>query len=1359
MARMRLSSVSIAVMVAVATALPVGAITRKEPVSLDRLQRVHRPFHRGRVVAPLQEVLDRTPNAAAWLAARAALGKDAAVMLDLRTGEPALVRGKPEPWIPGAGNRLSLADLSGTLGRSVTAVDAGLLRDLADRFVEGHETLLRVPRDELAFLEAVPVGRSLWVVTYEHRPGGVPVEGSRLTLVIGHGNLILWGSEKIAPLPATRSVPTVPRERAKEAVAALVGWDPGRDRWLGDGVLRLLLEARDVDLSRVPLGAGTDHRLVWELQFHRDGVTGTWFARVDALTGELLEFGDVNRYGGVRGGVEPKTWTDAEKRWPLPLVHLSTGGYTSPEGLFADPGSAVTGDLQGELTTIKDQCGTAGAPAVAADSSGDIDFGTGPANPAGDADCTTNGVGENGGEHNTHAARSAYYHITWIKEKGRKWLPANNWLASAHEVQVNIADVCNAYWSSSGFNGFFQEGVSSSGIHCFNTGEIAGVFLHEVGHGLDQNDAQGTADGGTGEAYSDTHAMLQLHDSCIGPGFWDRQCTGYGLPCVECSGVRDTDYAKHVDGNGDPVSDPFTPANFTGPHCPDGLFGSGPCGKEVHCESYPGTGAVWDLAVRKLGATMDEATAWYVTERDWYLGMQIATGMFNCNDSTFASDGCAATSWYQAMLAADDDDGDLTNGTPHASALYAAFADHAIACGTDQDAANQDHSACPALAVPTVNAAAGTDTITVSWDAVTNATEYVVLKNHGECAEGYVQAAVVAAPATSWTDTDVARYTAYSYRVIARTDNESCFSEASNCATATLVDCPASVESPPVLTAPADNRVDVAWDDSGNCSTFNVYRRQGGCADSGFVKIGSSAASPYTDNAVSGGVAYGYRITAVDPDGVLESGLSPCAEITATGVCNEEPAFAGATAAVNSHTGACGIDVLWNAGSTVCPGQAVVYNVYRDISSPFTPSAGNRIASGVTGTAYHDAAVQYGTTYYYIVRAEALSGAGSGPNGGREDGNTIVVSAAPSGPDSDLFADDVENGAGSWQTAAGPNDGGNTAQWEQVTDSSHSPDHAWFVSDEGSVKDQLLAMGQGVAIPAGAPAVLEFWHAYDTESGYDGGVLEYTTDGGSAWQDILDGDGNTVPSDSGRFLSGGYTRTLSTAYSNPLPGRQAWSGDSSGWVHVAVDVSAMAGTTVAFRWRIGCDSSASRDGWWLDDIRIYYGSACSGCTTAPDFAGLDTLTDHGTPQTALDLSWNAATVHCGSDAPRYRVYHGADTASVDFGTPVLETEATAIRIMGILPGQHCFAVRARDGMGNEDANTTILCATPASAQIGSGDADCGGSIDTADIPAIVAVIFGAADCGSGFSAADVDASGRVDAGDLGSEITYLHDAL
>ena len=44
--------------------------------------------------------------------------------------------------------------------------------------------------------------------------------------------------------------------------------------------------------------------------------------------------------------------------------------------------------------------------------------------------------------------------------------------------------------------------------------------------------------------------------------------------------------------------------------------------------------------------------------------------------------GCAATGGYLSVLAADDDDGNLANGTPHMTAIRAAFERHEIHCAT-----------------------------------------------------------------------------------------------------------------------------------------------------------------------------------------------------------------------------------------------------------------------------------------------------------------------------------------------------------------------------------------------------------------------------------------------------------------------------------------------------------------------------------------------------------------------------------------------------------------------------------------------------------------------------------------------------
>ena len=100
----------------------------------------------------------------------------------------------------------------------------------------------------------------------------------------------------------------------------------------------------------------------------------------------------------------------------------------------------------------------------------------------------------------------------------RGWLPSNTWINTQLNVNVNLNQTCNAYWDGTALN-FFK-----SGGGCDNTGQIAGVSLHEFGHGIDQNDATGTAtDGATGESYGDTTALIALHDSCLGDGFLAQQ--------------------------------------------------------------------------------------------------------------------------------------------------------------------------------------------------------------------------------------------------------------------------------------------------------------------------------------------------------------------------------------------------------------------------------------------------------------------------------------------------------------------------------------------------------------------------------------------------------------------------------------------------------------------------------------------------------------------------------------------------------------------------------------------------------------------------------------------------------------------
>jgi hypothetical protein len=112
-------------------------------------------------------------------------------------------------------------------------------------------------------------------------------------------------------------------------------------------------------------------------------------------------------------------------------------------------------------------------------------------------------------------------------------------------------------------------------------------------------------------------------------------------------------------------------------------------------------------------------------------------------------------------------------------------------------------------------------------------------------------------------------------------------------------------------------------------------------------------------------------------------------------------------------------------------------------------------------------------------------------------------------------------------------------------------------------------------VTVGAGSTLSFWHLHQFESSYDGSVLEISTNGGGSWTDL--GPHITV---------NGYNGTLSTCCGNPLGGRQAWVSDLNDWTLVEVDLSGFAGQSALFRWRLGCDSSVSDIGWYIDDVQI-----------------------------------------------------------------------------------------------------------------------------------------------------------------------------
>jgi len=975
--------------------------------------------------------------------------------VDKRTGNVAYVEGAGIALVPGRGNNLTTGDVKALGGR----VDLAGMERVAREFLPSVAQMMGFNVSELVLNQAASgqPAEHVWFLDFDVVRGGMKIEGAHVVLRVNNGNLIQFGSENLPPVNEPAPHGRIAKVAARGALGDLIGGFLPSDRWVDNGSLHLM-PANHIDESELDgyrFGEGRGLQLVWQFTFKRGGEPGTWRGRVDATSGDVIELLDVNDYGQATGGTYKGDRPAPEVVMPLPWANVATGVFTNSAGIFS--GTTGTTTLNGQYVAITDSCG---AISKAADGSGNLALGSSTG-----TDCTTPG---SGGAGNTHSARTQFYMVNRAKEAARGWLPSNSWLNAKVTAKVNLNQTCNAYWDGSSLN-FFK-----SGGGCANTGELPGVSLHEWGHGLDTNDGNGDPpDNGTGEAYGDISAMLAIHSSCTGNGFLPSNCGGYGNACTACTGVRDTDWAKHSRNTASTVD------NFTRTTCPNPSANNpnyvGPCGadamsrgnttnkREGHCESLVASEAMWDLVNRDLPSP-GSGSAWAAADRLWYLSRSTATAAFTCNTSggtrttgSWTSSGCSTGSMFRVFRAIDDDNGNLTDGTPHGLSIATAMNRHGIACTTDTGW-NVTFRAVAQPATPALSITGGSNSAALSWSGSSGV--YDVYRNETGCSAGFVKVANDLS-ATTFNDTNVANGITYYYQVTGQpSGNEAAASSPSTCTSVTPAGAACTPPAAPTgvtATAASSSAINVSWTASAGATSYIILRST--TSGGPYTQIGTSSTTSFADSGLSCNTTYYYVVQA--SNGTCASGNSAQASAT-TSACTGNVLTKGVP--VTGISGATGSQQFWTltvpAGSTnltfnTSGGTGDVDLYVKFGSQPTTTVNDCRSESATTTESCTIAAPSAGTYYVLLYGYATYSGVSLVGNYSTGGGGGTELLANPG----------FESGSASW-TPSGT-----------YTFSTGAYPHSGtgYLIENGTTTTSTAAVYQTVAIPTSATGTMTFW--------------------------------------------------------------------------------------------------------------------------------------------------------------------------------------------------------------------------------------------------------------------------------------------
>jgi hypothetical protein len=258
-----------------------------------------------------------------------------------------------------------------------------------------------------------------------------------------------------------------------------------------------------------------------------------------------------------------------------------------------------------------------------------------------------------------------------------------------------------------------------------------------------------------------------------------------------------------------------------------------------------------------------------------------------------------------------------------------------------------------------------------------------------------------------------------------------------------------------------------------------------------------------------------------------------------------------------------------NYGVVVAGGPAVCRNFTFTVNG----TCGGTVTASIQ---FQDGATNLGTvTYTFTLGVQAVAFT--------QNFDGVTAPALPAGWVSAFTNGDGDCTVGGPLCTLGSN-------WVTQASGADTAPNSAFHNDPSCVTDATLDTPSFNVTSASAQ--LTFRNNFNTESTFDGGVLEISINGG-AFTDIVTAGGS--------FVSGGYNGTISTTFLSPIAGRQAWTGNSGGYITTTANLPASAnGQPVKLRFRMASDCSVSATGWTIDTIRITSGFVCSTtCAAQP----------------------------------------------------------------------------------------------------------------------------------------------------------------